>query len=218
MGCTFIIWCGGRRKAGCRLRSWQFRSWFNSYVSPSQSSYKQPPPHRPSRPTAGLCSSSLPPEMRSSLPATMLNTSLRRVARHCPNCNRPSTTTPITASFSSHTHQRRHSSSKRPVPPSSSDPSIQAAQVKAVATKNKSEIQAKRIPNAPAVKDAEASGTIDVTKKRPGTESRLSHRRELRSKKDYSNEWLLNVPSVAPTNHLKREGTYTHPSTSSHQY
>ena len=158
--------------------------------------------------------------MRSSFPATMLNTSLRRVARHCPNSplpSRPSTPTPITASFSSHTHQRRQSSSKRPVPPSNNDSSIPAAQVKTVGTKNKSEIQAKGIPEAHAVKDAETSGTIDVTKKRPGTESRLSHRRENRSKKDYSNEWLLNVPSVAPTNHLKREGlqfglsSITHP-------
>jgi hypothetical protein len=172
----------------------------------------------PSQATAGLCSSSILPEMRSSFPATMLNTSLRRVARHCPNCNRPSTPTPITASFSSHTHQRRHSSSKRPVPPSSNDPSLQAAQVKAVATKNKSEIQAKGISDVPAVKDAETSGTIDVTKKRPGTDSRLSHRRENRSKKDYSNEWLLNVPSVAPTNHLKREGTSTHSSTLRKRY
>lgn len=168
--------------------------------------------------TAGLCSSSVPSDMRSSFPVTMLNTSLRRVARHCPNCNRPSTPTPITASFSSQTHQRRHSSSKRPVPPSSNDSSIPAAQVKAVATKNKSDIQAKGIPEAPAVKDAETSGTIDVTKKRPGTESRLSHRREHRSKKDYSNEWLLNVPSVAPTNHLKREGIHSRSTASTNEY
>jgi hypothetical protein len=139
----------------------------------------------------------------------MLNTSLRRVARHCLNStlpSRPATPTPITVSFSPHTHQRRQSSSKRPVPPSSNDSSIPAAQVKTVSTKNKAEIQAKGISEAHEVKDAETSGTIDVTKKRPGIESRLSHRRENRSKKDFSNEWLLNVPSVAPTNHLKREG------------
>lgn len=141
----------------------------------------------------------------------MLNTSLRRVARHCPNSplpSRPSTPTPITASFSSQTHQRRHSSSKRSIPPSSSHSSIPATQVKTVGSKNKSETQAKGIPETPAVTETEASGTIDVTKKRPGAESRVSHRREARSKKDYSNEWLVNVPSVAPTNHLKREDVH----------
>ena len=161
--------------------------------------------------SACFCASSLLPVMRSSLSATMLNTSLRRVTRHGPNSplpSRPSTPTPIAASFSSRTHQRRHSSSKRPVPPSNNESSISAAQVKAVGTKSKSEAQTKPIPESSAANDAEASGTIDVTKKRLGTESRPSHRKELRSKKDYSNEWLINVPSVAPTNHLKREGTH----------
>lgn len=147
--------------------------------------------------------------MRSFLLPTMLNTSIRRVVRQCPNSpipSRPSTPTPITASFSSRTHQRRQSSSKRPVPPSSSHPAIPAAQVKTASAKNRSETQTKDIVEAGASKEAKTSGTIDVTKKRPGTESRLSTRREARSKKDYSNEWLLSVPSVAPTNHLKREG------------
>lgn len=78
--------------------------------------------------------------------------------------------------------------------------------MKTAGVKNKSEAQARDIPEAASTKDAEPTGTIDVTKKRPGAESRLSNRREARGKRDYSNEWLLNVPSVAPTNHLKREG------------
>ena len=142
----------------------------------------------------------------------MLNSSLRRVARQCPSSplpSRPSTPTQITASFSSHTHQRRHSSSKRPVPPTNNHSAIPATQVKTVGTKNKTEVQAKELPEAPTTKETETSGTIDVTKKRPGVESRLASRKETRGKKDYSNEWLLNVPSVAPTNHLKREGMYS---------
>jgi hypothetical protein len=148
--------------------------------------------------------------MRGSFPPIMLNTSLRRVARQCPNAaslpSRPSTPTPITASFSSQTHQRRHSSSKRPVPPSSNHPAIPATQVKTVGAKNKAEAQTKDNSGAPPTKEAGSSGAIDVAKKRPGAESRLSRRRDARGEKDYSNEWLINVPSVAPTNHLKREG------------
>ena len=72
--------------------------------------------------------------------------------------------------------------------------------------KNRAETQTKDNSEAPPTKEAGSSGTIDVTKKRPGAESRLSRRRDARGEKDYSNEWLINVPSVAPTNHLKREG------------
>jgi len=133
----------------------------------------------------------------------MFNTSLRRVARSCPNASlsplRSSTptsnATTITATFTTHSHQRRNSSSKPPVPPNNGQPPIPTASVKQVGAPRSN------------------------TDKRPGAESRLAKRKstkgekvEVKSsgKKDdvqlYSNEWTRSLPSVPSTQHLNPKG------------
>lgn len=117
----------------------------------------------------------------------MFNTSLRRVARNCSNGaavpSRP--TTPSMASFTSHAHQRRHSSSKPPVPPNNGSSAIPAASVKQV-------------------------GTPRSETKRPGSESRLSKKRSSKEKFDAKQEvqddWTSKLPSVPSLQHLNPKG------------
>lgn len=125
----------------------------------------------------------------------MFNSSLRRVARTCPNSvlsSRPSPTAShgqIAATFATHCHQRRNSSSKPPIPPNNGSPPIPAASVKQV-------------------------GAPRSTDKRPGVESRLSKRKVTKTEKveaskpkeDYSSEWTRSLPSVPSTQHLNPKG------------
>lgn len=127
----------------------------------------------------------------------MFHTSLRRVARTCPNATlpiRPSpvpTHTAITSSFSTRSHQRRHSSSKPPIPPNNGAPPIPSSHVKQV-------------------------GTPRATEKRAGTESRLSKRKAqkqertegLKQEDGHYNEWARTLPSVPSTQHLNPKGEF----------
>jgi len=132
----------------------------------------------------------------------MFNSSLRRVARSCPNGSlsplRPSSpghTIAVAATFTTHSHQRRNSSSKPPTPPNNGHPPIPTASVKQV--------------GAPR----------STTDKRPGTESRLAKRKSAKGEKVevktnakkedtevYSNEWTSSLPSVPSTQHLNPKG------------
>jgi len=131
----------------------------------------------------------------------MFNSSLRRVARSCPNASlsplRPTAPSApaVTATFTTHSHQRRNSSSKPPIPPNNGQPPIPTASVKQV--------------GAPR----------STTDKRPGAESRLAKRKSTKAdkvevkssgKKDdvqlYSNEWTRTLPSVPSTQHLNPKG------------
>lgn len=120
----------------------------------------------------------------------MFNTSLRRVARNCANGSpipsRPST--PTIASISSNSHQRRHSSSKPPIPPNNGSPPIPASQVKQV-------------------------GAPRTESKRPGAESRLSKKRSPKDKVDAKQEiqenWTSNLPAVPSLQHLNPKGANT---------
>ncbi|KEF54154.1 uncharacterized protein A1O9_09949 [Exophiala aquamarina CBS 119918] len=120
----------------------------------------------------------------------MLNTSLRRVvARTCSSTPSPVpslSTTPTIACFTSHAHQRRHSSSKPPVPPNNGSPPIPTA-VKQV--------------NTPSSESRQAT-----------TESRSSRRRNAKEKLDAKDEseyynWASSLPSV-PSLHLNPKDVY----------
>ncbi|KAI1614937.1 hypothetical protein EDD37DRAFT_402177 [Exophiala viscosa] len=119
----------------------------------------------------------------------MFNTSLRRVARTCSNASpapsRP--TTPTIASFTSHAHQRRHSSSKPPVPPNNGSSAIPPASVKQV-------------------------GAPRSDTKRSGAESRLSKRRVSKDKLDAKqvpqDDWTSKMPSVPSLQHLNLKDIY----------
>ncbi|OQV05535.1 Mitochondrial domain-containing protein [Cladophialophora immunda] len=118
----------------------------------------------------------------------MFNTSLRRVARTCTNApavpSRPST--PTVASFTSNAHQRRHSSSKPPIPPNNGSPAIPAASVKQV-------------------------GAPRSESKRPGAESRLSKKRSSKDKaenKETQDDWTSKLPAVPSLQHLNPKDVY----------
>lgn len=130
----------------------------------------------------------------------MFNSSLRRVARTCPNSAlsaRPCSPTPshaygsVAAAFSTRSHQRRNSSSKPPIPPNNGAPPIPAASVKQV-------------------------GAPRTTDKRPGATSRLSKRATTKvekvdtakQKEDPSSEWVKSLPSVPSTQHLNEKDIY----------
>ncbi|KIY01899.1 uncharacterized protein Z520_02037 [Fonsecaea multimorphosa CBS 102226] len=118
----------------------------------------------------------------------MFNTSLRRVARSCTNApsvpSRPST--PTIASFTSNAHQRRHSSSKPPIPPNNGSSAIPAASVKQV-------------------------GAPRSESKRPGAESRLSKKRSSKDKadtKEAQDDWTSKLPAVPSLQHLNPKDVY----------
>lgn len=126
----------------------------------------------------------------------MFNSSLRSVARNCPNASIPtrsvttSKSSKSVAAFSTRCHQRRHSSSKPPVPPNNGSPPIPEDSVKQV-------------------------GTPRSNDKRTGAESRQSKRKVAKSEKTEpgkqvqeakGNEWTLQLPSVPSTQHLNPKG------------
>ncbi|OAG43239.1 hypothetical protein AYO21_02525 [Fonsecaea monophora] len=118
----------------------------------------------------------------------MFNTSLRRVARSCTSApavpSRPST--PTIASFTSNAHQRRHSSSKPPVPPNNGSSAIPAASVKQV-------------------------GAPRSESKRPGAESRLSKKRSSKDRadsKETQDDWTSKLPAVPSLQHLNPKDVY----------
>ncbi|KIV92403.1 hypothetical protein PV10_03703 [Exophiala mesophila] len=118
----------------------------------------------------------------------MLNHSLRRVARTCSTTSSPAAparpTTPAVASFTSYAHQRRHSSSKPPVPPNNGSTTL---------------------PNA--VKQV-ASPASDS--KRAAADLRLSRRKiakEAKADSQYYN-WTTTLPSVPSLQHLNPKDVY----------
>ena len=148
-----------------------------------------PSPHRtfPSSPPALFPGHPVHPFIPCMLRGHMFNTSLRRVARTCSNASpapsRP--TTPTIASFTSHAHQRRHSSSKPPVPPNNGSSAIPPASVKQV-------------------------GAPRSDTKRSGAESRLSKRKVSKDKLDAKqvpqDDWTSKLPSVPSLQHLNPKG------------
>lgn len=124
--------------------------------------------------------------------ADMITSTLRRAARSCSSAHsippRPSTPSAIAASLSCHSHQRRQSSSKPPVPPNDGSANI----------------------TAPAVKTVGTPRSKEAGEKRPGAESRLSKRKLARDKAekalDAKDEWATNLPSVPSTQHLDPRG------------
>ena len=125
---------------------------------------------------------------RLSLPQSMINSSLRRAARSCPNGNLPPRpTTSSIAPFTSHAHQRRHSSSKPPVPPNNGSPAIPASSVKQV-------------------------GAARTESKKPVSESRLSKRKAAKAEpveEVQQDNWTTHLPSVPSTEHLNKKGKWT---------
>ena len=115
----------------------------------------------------------------------MLNTSLRRAARTCPHGTLPARpTTPSIASFTSKAHQRRHSSSKPPVPPNNGSPAIPASAVKQV-------------------------GGPKAESKKPASEARLSKRKVTKSEVkevEPQDNWASVLPSVPSLHHLNPKG------------
>ena len=125
-------------------------------------------------------------------------TSFRRVARSCPattclssRASAPSIAAPTASGFVHHGHQRRHSSSKPPVPPdhgSSNLPAESQDSVKSVTQRSKS-----------------------VSEKRTGAESRLSRRKAKDqgiSDAPVKDGVTLNIPMVPPTQHLQPRGKF----------
>ena len=133
-----------------------------------------------------------------ALSAEMLKSSLRHVARSSsthPAPARPPLSSPITASFSSRSHQRRHSSSKPPVPPNDGARNIPASSVKAVGT--------------PRSKEAGAEQSSAAEQSSP-TDVRIAKRKTARQKnnngQDAGSQWTKNMPSVPSTQHLSVDG------------
>ena len=110
----------------------------------------------------------------------MFNSSLvRRAARSAPSVSaRP--TAPSIAPFTSRAHQRRHSSSKPPVPPNNGSPTI-PADVKQVAPRSEAKSESK--------KPAERSSKRKVAKTEATEEN-----------------WTSSLPSVPPTAHMSQKG------------
>ena len=123
----------------------------------------------------------------------MLKSSLRHAARSRPSSHsvppRPPFSTPIAASFSSRSHQCRHSSSKPPIPPNDGTSNIPASSVKTVGT--------------PRPKDA--------NEKRSSADLRISKRKVAREKaegrEEERDEWTMNLPTVPSTQHLDPKGS-----------
>jgi hypothetical protein len=121
----------------------------------------------------------------------MITSSLRRAVRSHPSpqtISRPSTPS-IAASFSSRSHQRRHSSSKPPVPPNDGPTNVTNPSVKTVGTPR---------------------SKVGTGEKRAGAESRLSRRKIPRDRTEHAadgkDEWAVKLPSVPSTQHLDPKG------------
>ena len=124
----------------------------------------------------------------------MITSSLRFAARSCPSSHSlpPRPSTPLAACFSSNTHQRRHSSSKPPVPPNNGSPSIPATSVKTVGT-----------PRSKDPADKKAVGE-------PRLQKRKIARDRGEGKPDGKRELPLALPSVPSTQHLDPKGEALH--------
>jgi hypothetical protein len=129
--------------------------------------------------------------------AEMLKSSLRHVARSPsthPTQPRTSLSTPIRASFSSRSHQRRQSSSKPPIPPNDGARNMPASSVKTVGT-----------PRA-----KEAATDQSPVSEQASTDVRIPKRKVARQKSNNgqhgSNQWTKNMPSVPSTQHLSIDG------------
>jgi hypothetical protein len=130
----------------------------------------------------------------------MLKSSLRHVARSSsahPAQTRPSLSPPITASFSSRSHQRRHSSSKPPIPPNDGARNIPASSVKTVGTPREKEAPAEQ---SPVTEQEQASTDVRIPK-------RKVTRQKTSSGQDRGNQWTRSMPSVPSTQHLSVDGT-----------
>lgn len=137
----------------------------------------------------------------------MMSSSLRRVTRVCPStcsisCRSPSPS--IAASSQRFTpspgHQRRHSSSKPPVPPNDGSRGVDS-------------------PAQGSVKTMKGNASKDAALKRAGAESRLAKRKGKEAVENNS-ETPMNIPSVPSTQHLSPKGmlALTHlTETSSHR-
>lgn len=132
-----------------------------------------------------------------SAPVEMLKSSLRHVARSSSNHPmqaRSPLATPITASFSSRTHQRCHSSSKPPIPPNDGARNVPASSVKTVGTPRAKEVAPEQSPVG----------------KQSSTDVRIPKRKVARQKSSSGQEgktqWTKNMPSVPSTQHLSLDG------------
>ncbi len=114
----------------------------------------------------------------------MLNTSVRRAARSCPNGSLPyRPASPSIAPFTSRAHQRRQSSSKPPIPPNNGSSTIPASSVKQVGASR--------------------------AEKKPVAESRLAKRRAAKAEpveEGHQINWTTHLPSVPNTDHIKQKG------------
>ena len=112
--------------------------------------------------------------------AEMLNRSLRRVVQNCPVTASIPPISQTPARLALRTHQRRHSSSKPPVPPNNGSQSISAS-----------------------VK------TVGTAEKRPAATPRPSRRKTAKDKPE-ADEWTRHLPSVPSTQHLSEKGKTEH--------
>jgi hypothetical protein len=127
----------------------------------------------------------------------MLKSSLRHVARSSsthPAQARPPLSTPITASFSSRSHQRRHSSSKPPIPPNDGARNISASSVKTVGTP-----RGKEGPTEQSPVTEQASTDVRIPKRKVA-------RQKANNVQDGGNQWAKSMPSVPSTQHLSIDG------------
>lgn len=112
----------------------------------------------------------------------MFNSSLvRRAARSTPALPSRPITAPSIAPFTSRAHQRRHSSSKPPVPPNNGSPTI-PADVKQVTPRSEAKTEGK--------KPAERSSKRKAAKAEATEEN-----------------WTSSLPSVPTTSHMSQKGT-----------
>src|SRR5277367_2539134 len=128
----------------------------------------------------------------------MLKSSLRHVARTSPTHPapaRPPLSSPRAASFSSRSHQRRHSSSKPPIPPNNGTRNIQASSVKTVGTPRSKEASSEQSPTA---KHA-AAADVRIPKRKVA-------RQKTNNGQDGGSQWTKNMPSVPSTQHLSLDG------------
>lgn len=128
----------------------------------------------------------------------MLKSSLRHAGRSSSTYvapARPPLSSTITASFSSRTHQRRHSSSKPPIPPNDGTRNMPASSVKTVGTPRAKESTRGQSPRT------QQASTSDVR-----IPKRKVARQKANSGQDGSNQWTKNMPSVPSTQHLSLDG------------
>lgn len=121
-----------------------------------------------------------------SLRAIMFKSSLRQAGRTALPIRSTSTPSIATAPLSSCTHQRRHSSSKRPVPPNNGSPEVptDVKEVSPSATKTESK---------------------DVTKERPSRKKAATALKAAEAG-EAQNNWTSSMPRVPSLHHLSPKG------------